>query len=1859
MGYIKMSPKRKKTGHGDDPPKAKKTRSEDTPDDDTTKTDVNWFIPKEKGKNIYKEKCAAEYAQILYEKAREEISPQQAPLLDPQFRTPVFQKQGKDLRAGDKYRPSASLRNLFNDIKSRSIDKEEGHSITHFQQQFGDDANIAVVLSRAEDNATFVLNEDQRLEVPVGYFIELPLNTSITVNGTTYTNSDDSSSMPFYIGPLEGYAIIELLSQPAFFFRTAASLKETSSHRAVPQEELDRRDGNGDVALGNTRVRWGPIGAPLPSAGSGNPSVPGEVERESEDDFIDTFTDEGEPIKDLDAYMRAQLLSHQQSRYRELIPRVLASVNYRQKEATGFSYQHEGQTFRPGRTLLQPIEKDGNHLLLAAQIHTDKHITLEVLDPMTWRSTLSSRKAIDEHIRETLRSSTWWRHVFDSLDQMEENLPEATMWLPAAQVTTGDGSFIYAVLNAWALAMGLAPNPSFTSSAHGHESFFIRAQQIFDLDLQDTLNWRVLLAFFRCTGFVKPSEGSENDEEANLPRLSSRFDLGNRSFQKLIARHTAADAAAEGKKIDMELVTLGLEDGMRHDLAFAADSLSELERTNLTSIVRDGQWNFADTEEKLKKRLDERKEQKMSDMSLTKTTPPPPPPPHKSTPDTEEIPVDFDPCKHLHEQIKLLEEQGKIEPKVGSEIDEALPSRWSQAVFGYIEPVVRAINDLLSPERPQRGFTLADLNGNSRYADDSGVLDTVVMMVCQLREHVILVVLQHEDASKEAPDVSRVMDSAPWIATAKERIQIHNLLIEAGMLAVDPTADKVKSFVGPVLQWMPGPQQAQVIEAGYIAIMSAWAVLLGLPINPEFSIGADFYDSALPLLQAVVKAHADWKLIWAFLRCVGYTQSEQPPPIQRRFKATRPARGPRITRGNRKTKRSIETQACRDINYPHFPVNTGVAHTEAFPWDNYDKPDRSTRIPELITSGMYSKVLSIAPAPSGGSKGDYPKPSNNGDKPLGDPARPQNPGESTKSVSEKTKETSGNPKEKSALPENFDPCEYFNQQRNALLSDPAVAAAVESLRSRATTTFGLWLKDEEVSLAIAAVTLGITNAQDLEGGFGCLDQTAVQYCRHENPMLMQPTIRPGRPLIVPVNIDNHIILVVIQFDGSKKEPTPTISILDSKSHNYSFERRAHVFDTARNIFIASRWGRFPNLPDEGDLRQYTREALHAEWIPVAPQPTDNECGYYTILNAWALALGLQPNINFFPSWTAQFFQDLIDVIHIARVGRADWRLIYAFLRCKEFVDNAAAVPEDRHFDRTENLPRDEALESVLDRLEDSERRDWEGRDPDFPKLAQANRTHVVPGKRHDKVWPSDDWTEEARKQYVKDLERWGKLVLDTDSKGLKEQWDQHFLMHGVEFENHLEHIHGKLKDRTLDITKDILPHYREFLNKLHPPGLNVQIDHFPCAWKADAINLYDCILNYEPLAPSFSNGMREEINRQECQPWEINMAIAAVIEAIDDKQRELHRMNSADGQPFAGGFSMAPTDALREALLKPLPADHPVASRPRRCWFMPLNVSGPLLERVNAWQESKGHKVKHPSTGGGHTLLMVLQERDDQPNTNHLRVDTYTLDSHPTILENAHEFLGRSVLRAAGRLGWSSHRNTAQVAGFNHRYPVPKQQTGGFQCGYHVFVNAWILAMGLTPDTKRGPYNEKVYFEAWLFARAAIAGLLDWKALVAWFFCRKLTVERTYEAVPANRRFEGTVPQVPDRVDDLPEAEGEGELLDHIQQRYDADDRPLALLSIEDAPYDRSNNIVWPPSKGKEQEDQGKSLDRSYDDADLEFFEAQAGVKRKSREEIDDGLGRFYSSHATVDTRVRDTVHSSFSRKRQRLSDSLSFLDGY
>lgn len=258
-------------------------------------------------------------------------------------------------------------------------------------------------------------------------------------------------------------------------------------------------------------------------------------------------------------------------------------------------------------------------------------------------------------------------------------------------------------------------------------------------------------------------------------------------------------------------------------------------------------------------------------------------------------------------------------------------------------------------------------------------------MVYQKEEHVILVAFQDEGQVGNVRTVARVMDSAPWTFAAKERVAIREDLRDKGELILKKSQpSKSQNIVGSVLEWMSGPQQAQREEAAYYAIMSAWAILLGLPISDNFHTDKQFFERVSPLFQAVQKGKADWKLIWAFLRCVGYTQSALPPPPHRRFKATRPSHGNRAINRKVKKARSTDVQGRNDVNCSHFSVGTGLAHTHAFPWDDYDKPDRNTRIPEMIKSGKYQKFLLGAPKTPGRSENDktYPSKPNN-EPPLG------------------------------------------------------------------------------------------------------------------------------------------------------------------------------------------------------------------------------------------------------------------------------------------------------------------------------------------------------------------------------------------------------------------------------------------------------------------------------------------------------------------------------------------------------------------------------------------------------------------------------------------------------------------------------------------------------------------------------------------------------------------------------------------------------------------------------------------------------------------------------------------------------------
>ena len=108
-------------------------------------------------------------------------------------------------------------------------------------------------------------------EAQHGYFIELPHDTRITVNGRTYINEaavegiGNAAATPFMIGPLNRYTIIELLSQPIFFFRRRTDLDYTAPilpknvANSVSQDEMDRRDTHGEIDAANVDIVWTPL----------------------------------------------------------------------------------------------------------------------------------------------------------------------------------------------------------------------------------------------------------------------------------------------------------------------------------------------------------------------------------------------------------------------------------------------------------------------------------------------------------------------------------------------------------------------------------------------------------------------------------------------------------------------------------------------------------------------------------------------------------------------------------------------------------------------------------------------------------------------------------------------------------------------------------------------------------------------------------------------------------------------------------------------------------------------------------------------------------------------------------------------------------------------------------------------------------------------------------------------------------------------------------------------------------------------------------------------------------------------------------------------------------------------------------------------------------------------------------------------------------------------------------------------------------------------------------------------------------------------------------------------------------------
>jgi hypothetical protein len=407
---------------------------------------------------------------------------------------------------------------------------------------------------------------------------------------------------------------------------------------------------------------------------------------------------------------------------------------------------------------------------------------------------------------------------------------------------------------------------------------------------------------------------------------------------------------------------------MPHDGAFASDSLTDAERDGFSPLVRDGQCNLEDTAQQLRERLEQGsvpevgKGKQSNDPGGRVTPNKPVATPENSLKDTSDIEADLDPCGYLHAELTKLTDSEHVRHRVIE--DQATQTTLSDLedanVHASIAAVVRVIDELLPSGH---GVTMLSHDGKRIFSFAGmviGVYDPMVLHVRRRGGHTILLVFQREHEAEYPPSTAYVMNSAPWTFTPAERTQLHEAVWNWKDLIFNvPGSRDQRSMVPEVLTWTPSPQQTDPQLSAYFAIGNAWAVLLGLALNTDFTPSKPFYRDLHLMLQAVQTEHASWKLIYTFRACFGYIRLGDLPPPERRLKV-QDALEARII--NTKKQRpplkrwlmissiaiSLQMLACRIQIAPVGRLS-------------YEGDDRGAGIAELIGSGQYTRSLRGTP----------------------------------------------------------------------------------------------------------------------------------------------------------------------------------------------------------------------------------------------------------------------------------------------------------------------------------------------------------------------------------------------------------------------------------------------------------------------------------------------------------------------------------------------------------------------------------------------------------------------------------------------------------------------------------------------------------------------------------------------------------------------------------------------------------------------------------------------------------------------------------------------------------------------------------
>jgi hypothetical protein len=800
----------------------------------------------------------------------------------------------------------------------------------------------------------------------------------------------------------------------------------------------------------------------------------------------------------------------------------------------------------------------------------------------------------------------------------------------------------------------------------------------------------------------------------------------------------------------------------------------------------------------------------------------------------------------------------------------------------------------------------------------------------------------------------------------------------------------------------------------------------------------------------------------------------------------------------------------------------------------------------------------------------------------------------------------------------WDECDYLHNAIAILRQDNKAAEWLSSMRNssngkaaRFTTELGEWLKEEEVHIAIASVTMAITELQRMEGGLSIIGPAEIVQCKYpefQDPLA--PAIRFGRPMLIPLVFEGtrHFILLVMQRD---QQGNPSFHVVDSKISHMTRENRRTVYDTIVAVMRRTQWGR--NIYSKPDVPSYVN------WIRGAQQNNDWICGLYTIFSAWSLAMGLTLDQSFkIPSDREEeerFVRDAYDIVHYAIGGYAGWRLVYAFLRCHGFVKKDRKPARFTHFNRTVAFASDADLTSHLDDLREKENSYWQDKQPSaFLDIRNSNRLNMPQG--NPQFFTMSTGTDGATRESQSAQNTVGKVQQNHNEANSLSKTPSEVLQ---EFQASIAR-RGRMGHeqlfRTLLGYLDNIKYPASLLNDQHVGSKTKGHCEF---WQA-RVNLFEAAKElfkdqtYETVTyPNIDKPPTKKTAARAFLSDSNSMAaIAAVLEAIDQ-----HQLGLGYEAPFTSGYALISAENLVLAISG---IEMPYLMRPRRCWMFPVVVDGVLAADIENYRKKHEHNTgpedEDDKKDRGHIFLVVMQQEINH-STKKPEFRTYFLDSSPDYYADVRQRLFQKVKSAAVNVGWSTELNDDRSVRFSDRYwtvTVP-HQTNNYACGYHTVLNAWILALGLTPRIN-AVYDHRIAREILQMATLACAGLMDWKTMWAWLRCRDLITEQEITSVPLQRRFTRTQvqKQITTRIGRTASVVVGTDLQERITRIKQEDFLYLGTGDPDNNPYDTSNNVSFAgltiqPVRATEPDE---SLPRGYEDFDM-LDEPDDTVKESSR----------------------------------------------